>query len=230
MKNIAIILARGGSKRLPRKNILPLNGLPMIAWTINAAIDSKKFSRVLVSTEDQEISEISIEYGAEVPFLRQNHFDDFSSSSSATISSLKQAEEYWDESYDFVAQLMANCPFRSNHDISEAYESFMISKAPSQISCFKFGWMNPWWATKLDKKGHPTWLFPENLNSRSQNLPDLFCPSGAFWIASKKELQKHNSFYMPKHIMHELSWTAALDIDDMSDFEMAKACMHLKKI
>lgn len=229
MKNIAIILARGGSKRLPRKNILPLGGIPMVAWSIKAAIDSRKFCRVILSTEDKEIAEIGIKYGAEVPFFRKKHFDDFSSSSSATIASLKQAEQYWNEDYDFVAQLMANCPLRTHQDISVAYESFINSKAPSQISCFKFGWMNPWWAAHLDKKGVPTWIFPERLNSRSQDLSDLYCPSGAFWIASKKELQRNNSFYMPNHIMYELSWISALDIDDQSDFEMAQACFNLKR-
>ncbi len=229
MKNIAIILARGGSKRLPRKNILTLGGLPMVAWSIKAALDSEKFYRVIVSTEDKQIAEIGIKYGAEVPFLRKNHFDDFSSSSSATIASLKQAEEYWDEDYDLVAQLMANCPLRTDQDIKEAYKAFINSEAPSQISCFKFGWMNPWWAAYLDSKGSPEWLFPEKRNLRSQDLPNLFCPSGAFWIAFKKELNIHKSFYMPNHIMHQLNWISALDIDDKSDFEMAKTCFNLRK-
>ena len=229
MKNIAIILARGGSKRLPRKNILPLGGMPMISWSIKAAIDSGKFSRVIISTEDEEIAQIGRDFGAEVPFLRQNYFDDFSSSSSATIEALKQAEEYWREDYDLVAQLMANCPLRTSQDITESYEAFSNSKAPSQISCFKFGWMNPWWSTQLNEKGEPNWLFPNQRALRSQDLPELFCPSGAFWIASTKQLKKYKTFYMPNQIMYELSWTSALDIDNKSDYEMAKACFILKK-
>ena len=78
---IAIILARGGSKRLPRKNILEFNSKPLIAWTIEAALDSKIFNKVLVSTDDYEISKISKDYGAEVPFLRLDAADDFSDAS-----------------------------------------------------------------------------------------------------------------------------------------------------
>src|SRR5690606_22090036 len=96
-KKIAIIPARGGSKRLPKKNILDFKGKPMIAWTIEAAISSELFDKVIVSTDTEEIKEISIQYGAEVPFLRQNTGDDFSPVSLATIEALNQAEKYFDE-------------------------------------------------------------------------------------------------------------------------------------
>ena len=92
---IAIIPARGGSERIKKKNILDFFGKPLIAWTIEAAIKSELFQKVLVSTEDEEIAEISLELGAEVPFLRKDYADDFSEVSKATISSLNQAEEYW---------------------------------------------------------------------------------------------------------------------------------------
>ena len=77
-KNIAVIPARGGSKRIPKKNILELNGLPMIAFTIQAALKSKLFDKVVVSTDDQEIADVSKEYGAEIPFMRDKYADDHS--------------------------------------------------------------------------------------------------------------------------------------------------------
>ncbi|NDA72499.1 MAG: hypothetical protein EBX69_03485, partial [Betaproteobacteria bacterium] len=92
---IAIIPARGGSKRLPRKNIMAFNGKPMITWTIEAALKSEMFSKVLVSTDDDEIRQVSIEAGAEVPFLRQVAFDDHATSSEATLAALYQAEQHW---------------------------------------------------------------------------------------------------------------------------------------
>lgn len=92
-KIIAVIPARGGSKRIPKKNIVNLNGKPMIAWTIEAALKSKYIDEVLVSTDDEEIAEIGKDYGAKVPFLRNANADDHSPISLATVRALKQWEE-----------------------------------------------------------------------------------------------------------------------------------------
>ena len=226
--SIAIILARGGSKRLPRKNILEFNSKPLIAWTIEAALDSEIFNKVLVSTDDYEISEISKEYGAEVPFLRNDAADDFSSTSKATMFALNQAEKYWNKEFSYVAQLMANCPLRDKDNIKNLHSIFLKSEAPSQISCFQFGWMNPWWAFKLNEDGSHKEIFPETLKKRSQDLPDLFCPTGAFWIANRNALKRYKSFYMPGLRFEPLNWISAIDIDNEQDFEMAEICFQLK--
>ena len=147
-KPVAIILARGGSKRLPRKNILPINGKPMIEWTIDACISSGIFSNVVVSTDCNEIADIARSAKAEVPFLRKEASDDISSASQATLATLHQYEEYYNSKPKTVCQLMANCPFRTADDIRSGYFHFIDNKAQSQISVFKFGWMNPWWALK----------------------------------------------------------------------------------
>ena len=228
MSKIAIILARGGSKRLPKKNILEFYEKPLVAWTIEAAIKSNQYEHVLVSTDCKEIAALSIKYGAEVPFLRKESSDDYASSTEATLSALTQAENYWNMNFDSVSQLMANCPLRDDGDIKKMMDFFEKSGAPSQISSFKFGWMNPWWAAKLDKKNKPTQIFNEVLNKRSQDLEELYCPSGAFWIAKTSLLKKYKSFYMPNHIFCPIHWISAMDIDDANDFEMAKACFLLK--
>jgi CMP-N-acetylneuraminic acid synthetase len=229
VKDIAIILARGGSKRLPEKNILDFHGKPMIVWTIQAAIESAKFDQVLVSTDDEEIAEISRNAGASVPFLRQAACDDMASSSEATIGALLQAESFWGMRYESVTQLMANCPLRDAHDIRNAVEAFKKANPPAQISCFKYGWMNPWWAAKLNHEGTPEYLFPEARKARSQDLPPLYCPSGALWIADADALKRERSFYMPGHVMHPLSWLSAMDIDDAEDLEMARASFIMKQ-
>ena len=160
-KNIAVIPARGGSKRIPHKNIVDFNGMPMIAHTIKAAKNTGLFEHIIVSTDDSEIAEVAIRYGAEVPFLRIEHCDDFSTVSEATISAIKQAEEYWDEDYTNVVQLMANCPLRTEKEIVGAYNFFAANVHDFQISCFKFGWMNPWWAMTLSDDYTPEKMFPE---------------------------------------------------------------------
>ena len=229
VKHIAIILARGGSKRLPRKNILDFHGKPLIAWTIEAALQSKQYEHVLVSTDAPEIAEISRSFGAEVPFLRDTAADDVTPSSEATLAALRQAEQHWGKQFDVVSQLMANCPLRDAQDISAAVQNFTDLGADSQISSFRFGWMNPWWAAMLDAHGRPNYLFPEARLARSQDLPPLYCPSGAIWVARGQILKDAKTFYVPNHIFHSLSWISAMDIDDAEDFEMALACFMLKK-
>jgi CMP-N-acetylneuraminic acid synthetase len=222
-KNIAIIPARGGSKRIPGKNVIDFLGKPMIAWTIEAALASDCFDRILVSTDDQEIAEVAIKHGAEVPFLRGSHADDYSPVSDATAAALQQAIDYWEEDYHLVVQLMANCPLRSAFDIGHAVEQFSNSDREFQISCFKYGWMNPWWAAKLDSKGHPERLFPEAAEKRSQDLPELYCPTGAIWIAKANKLLEHKTYYGPRFVFEPISWVSAVDIDDYDDLLFAKS-------
>jgi N-acylneuraminate cytidylyltransferase len=222
--HIAIILARGGSKRLPRKNILNFHGKPLLAWSIEAALQSGCYDKVLLSTDDPEIASIGEAFGASVPFLREEAMDDFASSSDATLAALGQAEKHWGLKFDLVSQLMANCPLRDAKDINMSVQNFNGKHAESQISCFRFGWMNPWWAAKLDGRGKPDYLFSEARLSRSQDLPNLYCPSGALWMAQADALKAERTFYTQRHVLHELSWMSAMDIDDEEDLEMAKVC------
>lgn len=225
-KNIAIILARGGSKRIPRKNIIEFGGKPMIAWTIEAALHSQRFEKVLVSTDDEEIKNISIKFGAEVPFLREEAADDLTSSSKATLFALNQAETYWGQSFETVTQLMSNCPLRNTYDIIHSIDAFKNSNRTSQISCFKFGWMNPWWALKKASDGQYNPLFPDSLSQRSQDLPELYCPTGAIWISKAKYLRTYQTFYSKGHVFEEINWKSAIDIDDFDDLKMAQIFLN----
>lgn len=224
MNHIAVILARGGSKRLPRKNILEFHGKPMLAWTIEAALESGCYRRVLVSTDDAEIAAIAREHGAEAPFLRHAAADDMAPSSEATLAALEQAEAHWGERYEYVSQLMANCPLRGAAEIRDAVGGFLQRGADFQISCFRFGWMNPWWAARLDEAQRPDYLFPEARKARSQDLPPLYCPSGAIWVARSEALKGSRSFHGEGCTLHPMNWMAAMDIDDAEDMQMAKAC------
>jgi CMP-N-acetylneuraminic acid synthetase len=226
---IAIIPARGGSKRILKKNIIDFFGKPMIAWTIEAALKSNLFEKILVSTDDEEIAAVARAYGAEVPFLRLEASDDYSPVSEATLSSLQQAEKFWDKEFDTVVQLMANCPIRGCDDIVTALDEFFLHDAEFQISAFEFGWMNPWWASKLDQNNRPTSMFPKALESRSQDMEKLFCPTGAIWIANSAAFKCAKSFYGDGHVFSPMSWTAAIDIDDYDDLKMAKAVFLMDK-
>jgi len=225
---IAVIPARGGSKRIPQKNIMDFMGKPMIAWTVEAAKKSNIFAKILVSTDCPETAEIAQQYGADVPFLRQHNYDDQSPVSSATISALQQAEEYWQCSFDTVVQLMPNCPLRQESDIINSFNHFQNNQNTFQISCFKFGWMNPWWAFEKNSTGKPQPLFPHALKKRSQDLADLFCPTGSIWIAAKAALYKSATFYGKDYKHFCIDQIAAIDIDDYDDLKMARAFYHMQ--
>jgi N-acylneuraminate cytidylyltransferase len=201
----------------------------MIAKTISAAIESGCFDRVLVSTDDSTIAEVSRSCGAEVPFLRMDKADDFSPVSEATLYALAQAEAHWNESYETVVQLMANCPLRDADDILKAVSAFYGRTARFQISSFKFGWMNPWWSVKLDEDGIPQRLFPATGSRRSQDLETLYCPTGAIWIADSAALKREGTFYGEGHVFENMHWTSAVDIDDYEDLAMAKAVYIVRK-
>ncbi len=225
-KAIAIIPARAGSKRIANKNIALLQGKPMIAWTIEAALDSGLFQDVLVSTDGQEIADIAKKLGASVPFLRDKRdADDQTPVWTATLNALKQMEKHKNEKYDVVAQLMPNCPCRTAEDIKQAFKAFAEAGSDSQISVFKFGWMNPWWAMKVNKSMKPEPVFPEALKKRSQDLEELFCPTGAIWIAKADALKQNATFYGPDYHVHELAWENAVDIDEEADLRMAELIM-----
>lgn len=223
MSTIAIIPARGGSKRIPRKNIVPFAGRPMISWTIQAALESGVFNKVVVSTDDTEIAAISRSEGADVPFLRQTHADDQSPVSDAVIAALVQAEAHYGQRFGTVAQLMPNCPLRRRDEIRAAWAHFCDGNHRFQISAFEFGWMNPWWAARMGADGRPDWLFPDARLRRSQDLDRLYCPTGAIWIADVAALKDNGTFYGPGHVLCPMPWQAAIDIDDRHDLEMAEA-------
>ncbi len=231
--NLAVIPARGGSKRIPRKNIKLLHGKPMIAYTIEAAQQSGVFANVIVSTDDAEIAEISKHYGAEVPFLREATLaDDHTPASLVTLDALEKLDTAG-SNYRYVSQLMPNCPLRNAADIQKSFEQFQHTNADTQLSVNRFGWLNPWWAFKMEQanyKEHPNELsplFPEAFKTRSQDLATLYALTGALWWAKTDILRKEKTFHTSTRTGFELSWQHALDIDDEEDWQMAEVLLEL---
>ena len=204
-------------------------GKPIIAWTIEAAQKCNLFDRIIVSTDSSNIAKVAKNYTLDVPFLRNDKSDDMSTVTEATLVAIQQAEAYYNEKYDVVVQLMANAPLRDEKDIQVHVKNFVESKKMFQISSFKFGWMNPWWAFKINKNGSHEWMLKEGIGKRSQDLEELFCPTGAIWIAKVEALKKAGTFYGPDYNFCELNWKHAVDIDNFEDLEFAKAVFSLNK-
>jgi len=222
MRNIAVIPCRGGSKRIPNKNIRPLQGKPLISYAIEAALESAVFDSVVVSTDSEKIADIARQCGAEVPFMRDSNLaDDFSSVSSATVDAVKRIDPSGN-TYHNVAQLMANCPLRNVDDVLGSYEQFVSSGADTQISVTEYGWLNPWWAMISDETHVLTPVFKERMAARSQDLPHLYCPTGAIWWAKTAVLREYGTFYTPGYTGWAMPWERAVDIDTEEDWKMAE--------
>lgn len=225
---IAIIPARGGSKRVTGKNIRPLAGKPLIAYTIEAALGSRLFHRIVVSTDSEDIAAVARTYGAEVPFLRSAEIsDDLTPVSAATADALERLDPDGSQ-YQLVAQLMANCPLRTAEDVVSSHKQFSETGADTQISVVRYGWQNPWWAMRRDAtKFSLDPLFPKEMTARSQDLPELFCPTGAIWWGKTNVIREQRTFHIAGRTGWEISWQHGVDIDTPEDMEFTEALLNL---
>lgn len=218
---VAIIPARGGSKRIPQKNIKLFCGKPMIAWSIKAALDSECFDRVIVSTDDQEIADVAKSYGADVPFIRPPELsDDFT----GTIPVTKHAIEWLEaqgERYKEVMCIYATAPLVSPKAIQEAYEQFKASGAKYCFTATNYA-APIQRAFKLNKDKRAEMFQPELFNARSQDLEEGYHDAGQFYWGTAtafKELipvlsQEASPYLLPRYLVQ--------DIDTPDDWILAE--------
>ncbi len=217
---LAVIPARGGSRRVPGKNVRLLLGRPALAYTVDAALHSGLFDRVVVSTDSEEVADVALECGAEVPFLREPALaDDHTHVSAATVDALRRLDpaRQW---CTMVAQLMPNCPLRTVDDVCDSHAVFVASGSRSQLSVAEFGWQNPWWSMRLGAGGELVPLFQSEVTRRSQELTPLYCPTGAIWWAKAETLYREESFHVSGRTGWVIPWEHSVDVDTESDWVM----------
>lgn len=219
-KNLAVIPARSGSKRIKYKNIRLFKNKPLIYWTIKAALESKIFDYIFVSTDSLKIKKIVEGFGLNVPFLRPKVLaDDKTSVQNVTIKAIEDLQNYKNLKFKNVVQLMPNCPLRNATDIKAHFNNFLKNKLYFQISCMSTLGSNSWWSFYYQGKKVKR-LFPKFFKKRSQDLPFLYTPTGAIWIANVEKLLKEKTFYN-KHTKHfEINWYSGIDIDHKEDLQL----------
>lgn len=227
---LAVIPARGGSKRIPRKNVRCLEGKPLLAFTVEAALQSGLFDRLIVTTDSEDIADVARDCGADVPFLRDAGLsDDVVPVSAATVDVLERVDPSR-RAFAHVCQLMPNCPLRTADDILASYEQFVRSGTESQVSVVRFGWQNPWWAMRRDEHLVLVPLFEDVATARSQDLGELFCPTGAVWWARADALRREGTYHMAGRTGWEIPWKRGVDIDTEDDWEMARVLLKLTEL
>ena len=180
MKNIAIITARGGSKRIPRKNIKEFCGKPIIAYSIEAALQSGMFDEVMVSTDDEEIAAIAKAYGASVPFMRSEATsNDFATTKDVLLEVLTEYEKRG-MSFDYLACIYPTAPFVTPEKLKNAVEAAIQGNADAVYPIVRFGF--PPQRAFVLRDGNVEYQYPEFMYTRSQDLEPLYHDCGQFYV------------------------------------------------
>lgn len=218
MKNLAIIPARIGSKGLKEKNIKTLNGKPLIAYTIEAAIKSKIFDEVIVSTESEKIAEISKKYGAKLPFIRPLELaTDEAKSSDVIIHALK----FYPDFTNFCL-LQPTSPLRSYNDIINAYNLFLDKRANSVVSVCETDHSPLWTNTIDDNLNMDNFLSKETKSKRRQDLPNYYRLNGSIYFSKIDYYLQYNNWYEKKCFAYIMPKKRSIDIDDIIDFKLVE--------
>ncbi len=226
-KFLAIIPARSGSKGLKDKNIKQLNCKPMIAYTIEAAIKSNIFDNIFVSTDSQEYANISIEYGATVPFLRPEYLSTDTATTNDvieyTIKELKKVEK----EYDYLMILQPTSPLRESEDILGAVKLLFEKNANSIVSVCEAE-HSPLYMNTLDESLSMDDFLPKNIKTRRQELPKYYRLNGAIYLCKVDYFLNYKDFYKEKSYAYVMDKERSVDIDDELDFIIAESLMKQK--
>jgi pseudaminic acid cytidylyltransferase len=221
--NICVIPARGGSKRIPRKNIKDFFGKPIIAYSIEAALKSNIFQRVIVTTDDEEIATIAGEYGAEIPFIRPKELsNDFTGLADVTNHAVAYLENLG-EKYEYVCTLYATAPIIQVKYLLEGYEALKSSDAVNAFASTSMPFPIQR-SFKIDKNGRCKMFTPEYYETRSQDLEEAYQDAGQFYWTNRTRQFQNDS----KVIFSEISKPIILprnlvqDIDTPEDWQQAE--------
>ncbi len=220
MRCVAIIPARGGSKRIPEKNIRSFLGKPIIAYSIKAAVDSGLFDEVMVSTDSKRIAAVAAEYGAVVPFLRSAAASDDYAPLSNVLLEVIQTYREQGKNWDCVACLLSTAPLIQPSDLITAYDRMQASGADAVVSVARFSY--PIQRALCLKDNRLTMASPEHLLTRSQDLEPMFHDAGQFYLIKTRSLLEEKTLFCANTAAHELDEVRVQDIDTEADWKLAE--------
>ncbi len=226
MKNIAIIPARSGSKGLKDKNIRKINGKPLIAYTIEAALKSKCFDVVMVSTDSKKYAKIAKEYGAEVPFLRSTETSQDKSSPWDAVKEVLINYKNLGKEFDTFTLLQPTSPLRTHKDIQNAYKLMDEKKANAIASMCELE-CSMHLVNKLPKSlSMDSFISEENYNKRRQDIETYYHFNGAIFISKVKTFMKDMNIYKKKCYAYIMDRKNSFDIDDEFDIKIVEAILN----
>jgi N-acylneuraminate cytidylyltransferase len=219
-KNLCIIPARGGSKRIPRKNIKSFRGKPIIAYSIEAALNSGLFEEVMISTDDKEIAQIGRKYGGKVPFLRSSkNADDFATTVDVLIEVLQNYEALGIK-FENICCIYPTAPFITESKLTRAYEKLNKENLHAVFPVVPFGY--PIQRALKVQQEKLKFFFPEFEKCRSQDLEKAYHDAGQFYFIKTQHLLKNRSIFSSNTGSIYLNEMEAQDIDTLTDWKLAE--------
>ncbi len=220
MKTIAIITARGGSKRIPRKNIKPFLGKPIIQYSIEAALKADCFDEIMVSTDDKEIADFAVSCGAKVPFLRSvKNADDYSTTADVLVEVLNEYKNLGQE-FDYACCIYPTAPFVTDEKLKLAYNKIITNESYSVVPVVRFGF--PILRSFKMENEYVSLNWPEHVNTRSQDLAPAFHDAGQFYFLDVKTFLNDKKIFTSKTIGIEMPESEVQDIDNEEDWKIAE--------
>ncbi len=223
-KPIAIIPARGGSKRIPRKNIVDINGKPMISYAIETALKSQIFGEVIVSTEDAEIKEISISFGAKVI----DRPDELATDTVFETDVYKHVLSTFDTPPPFFCGIYATAIFIEPHDLIDSFSMIKEDGSADIVMSTSRYQIHPFKALLENDQGYMEMVHPKECLMRSQTYPDYVASNGTFYWCRTQSYLKNPSYYPEKLKAYILPIDKGQDIDEPEDLEIARALKRIK--
>src|SRR5688572_9645338 len=217
--NIAIIPARGGSKRIPGKNIKEFLGMPVLAYSIKTALSSGLFKEVMVSTDSEEVADVAVRYGAQVPFLRSaKNSDDFSSTTDVLNEVLLEYKSQAHRAFDYACCIYATAPLVKKEKLIEGYNLLIGEKRESVFPVVAYGY--PIWRGLQIENGKTEMIWKEYQHQRSQDLKPVYHDAGQwYWFNAQNVLHTLFTTNSSAVILSELE---VQDIDTMTDWKLAE--------
>lgn len=225
MSCIAIIPARGGSKRIPRKNVKEFCGKPILAYSIEAVIQTKLFDEVMVSTDDKEIAEIAKKYGASVPFLRSTETANDYAILKDVLNEVLSEYQKLGKTFDEVCCILPTAPLVESDDIAKSHDILIKENCVSVIPVVKYSY-TIFRSLKIEN-GKLTMNWPENYSKRSQDLPDAYHDAGLFYWYSKKYFEEKIAGFGENACPYILDEDKVQDIDTLDDWRIAEMKYNL---
>lgn len=225
-KKIAIITARGGSKRIPRKNIKLFKGKPIIKFSIDAAIGSGIFDEVMVSTDDREIAEIALKYGAKVPFFRsEKNSDDFSTTADVLEEVVRDYQNKFGRNFDYLCCIYPTAPFVTPDKLVRSFDLLSERNADCVLPVVRYGY--PIQRSLKINDGLVKMNWPENYLTRSQDLESTYHDCGQFYFMKTSSLLTQKKLFAEYTIPLEVSELEVQDIDNEVDWRLAELKFEL---
>lgn len=229
--SLAVIPARGGSKRIPKKNLKDVAGKPLIAHTVEQAQSADWPTEVVVSTDDEEIKETARMYGARVPFDRPAELATDTAKTREVVTHALEWYEAEGYTFDYVCKLQPTSPLRTPDDIDQSLDHLSAEGAESIISVNEY-FFPPEWSLTYDENGHLTEYLVEGYlwegRTRSQDTEVPLCPNGAVMAATVPAWRKHGTFYTEDTIGYEMPRTRSFDVDEPRDLEFVRRLFNSK--